>query len=122
MAAAPLSHTVRVEPAGLDIEVRHGETLFDAAWREGYDWPTICLGQARCTYCHVRVRADGTAALSRVEKDEQLAIQRIARRLYSLDTSGLRLACQLRVITGDIVVEQPAFRGERRPDAQNPES
>jgi len=124
MTAAPLPrtpHTVRVEPAGLEIEVRPGETLFDAAWREGYDWPTICLGQALCTHCHIRLLSADAAALSPIEKDERLALQRVARRLYKLDMTGLRLACQMEIFAGDLVVEQRTFRGERRPDAESPE-
>lgn len=124
MSAAPsprTPHTVRVEPAGLEIEVRPGETLFDAAWREGYDWPTICLGQALCTHCHIRLLTVDDAVLSPIEKDERLALQRIARRLYKLDMTGLRLACQMEIYAGDLVVEQRTFKGERRPDAERPE-
>jgi ferredoxin, 2Fe-2S len=117
----PTSHTVRVEPAGLEIEVRPGETLFDAAWREGYAWPTICLGQALCTHCHIRLLSADDAVLSPMEKDERLALQRIARRLYRLDMTGLRLACQMEIVAGDLVVQQPTFKGERRPDADSPQ-
>lgn len=119
MTAAPLPrapHIVRVEPAGVEIEVRPGETLFDAAWREGYAWPTICLGQALCTHCHVRLRDASSAVLSPVGKDERLAIQRISRRLYKGDMAGVRLACQMEISAGDLVVEQTTFRGERRPE------
>lgn len=109
------SHAVRVEPSGLEIRVRPGETLFDAAYREGYDWPTICFGQALCTHCHVRLLDADSAVLTPIEKDEQLALQRVARRLYRNDKTGVRLACQMKVISGDLVVEQRTFRGERSP-------
>jgi ferredoxin len=50
------SHVAHVVPADVDIEVLDGETLFDASWREGYDWPTVCIGQMLCTACHVIVK------------------------------------------------------------------
>jgi len=114
-AQARAPHVVRVEPAGIEITVRPDETLFDAAYRAGYDWPTICFGQALCTHCHVRLLGADSAVLTPVEKDERLALQRVARRLYRSDKAGLRLACQMKIISGDLVVEQRAFRGERSP-------
>lgn len=107
---------VRVEPAGVDIEVFKGETLFDAAWREGYDWPTICLGQALCTACHVRLREGEENVSPLVEREEQQAVQRISRRLYKGDTTGVRLACRL-FVTGAVIVEQSKFCGDRRAEA-----
>src|SRR5262245_8801206 len=119
------SHRVRVEPAGVEVEVLVGETLFDAAWRAGYDWPTICGGQGRCTYCHVRIRpGDEDAGAPAPAEDEHRALRRVARRLYDGDLTGLRLACRLQP-AGDVVVEQPDFGGQRRPmsakDAQGQE-
>jgi ferredoxin len=108
------SHTARVEPAGIEVKVRPRETLFDAAWREGYRWPTLCYGQMKCTFCHVRV-LEGENQLSPAEPGERVMITRVSNRLYDADTRSIRLACQLHV-AGDIVVEQRAFRGERRDD------
>ena len=54
--------TVRVEPDGHVIPVGEGESLIEAAWRQGYDWPTTCYGQARCTACHVEVVSGGEHA------------------------------------------------------------
>lgn len=109
------SHVAHVEPAGVRIEVDDGETLFDAAYRAGYDWPTICGGQARCTHCHVRV-VEGADDLPPVAtENERRLIKRLARRLYGDDEAGLRLACQLE-LCGDVTVEQATFRGERLPD------
>lgn len=110
------SHIVRVVPAGIDIEVFAIETLFDAAWREGYDWPTVCVGQMLCTACHVVVKDGIENVLPVVERQEASAIRRLAQRIYS-DEARVRLACQLR-ITGNVVVEQKVFNGKRRPDAQ----
>jgi ferredoxin, 2Fe-2S len=109
------SHTVRVEPAGIDIEVRPGETLFDAAWREGYEWPTVCMGQMLCTACHVIVCRGAENTLPIVQKDEHSAIRRVSRRLYAGQIDGVRLACQLEV-RGPVTVRQAVFHGKRLND------
>lgn len=108
---------VHVVPADIDIEVFAIETLFDAAWREGYDWPTVCVGQMLCTACHVVVKEGIDNVRPVVERQEASAIRRLAQRIYKGDETGVRLACQLR-ITGDVVVEQKVFNGKRRRDAQ----
>ena len=113
-AGRPVAHVL---PAGIDIEVLETETLFDAAWREGYDWPTVCLGQMLCTACHVVLKEGIDNVRPIVEGQETSAVRRVARRLYQGDEAGIRLACQVR-LTGDVVVEQPTFRGKRRPEAQ----
>lgn len=105
-------HTARVEPAGLEIEVWDSETLFDAAYREGYDWPTICAGQAQCTHCHVRILEGIENVSPATMEKESRAIRRLAGRLYDDDPHGIRLACQLELV-GDIVVQQDVFAGER---------
>lgn len=111
-AASSGAPVARVEPAGVEIVVHPGETLFDAAYREGYDWPTICMGQGTCTHCHVRVR-DGHGATVPVDSErESRAIRRLAQRLYGNDPDGVRLACHLE-LCGDVVVEQSVFKGER---------
>src|ERR1700733_12497272 len=109
------SHVAPVVPADVDIEVLDRETLFDASWREGYDWPTVCVGQMLCTACHVIVKEGLENVRPVVEQQEASAIRRLARRSYKGDETGLRLACQLR-ITGDVVVEQKVFNGKMRED------
>ena len=109
------SHVAHVVPADVDIEVLDGETLFDASWREGYDWPTVCIGQMLCTACHVIVKEGLDNVKPVVEQQEASAIRRLARRMYKGEEAGLRLACQL-CITGDIVVEQKVFNGKMRQD------
>jgi len=96
--------TVRVQPIGADIEVRPGETLIEAAWREGYDWPTSCYGQAQCMVCRVRV-IDGAENLSDMSKEEVDAL-----RMNNLDgIDGVRLACLLEV-HGPATVEKDGVR------------
>lgn len=108
---------VSVEPAGVVVEVREGETLFDAAYREGYDWPTVCAGQGTCSRCHVRV-LEGADRLTPVAapEPEQRVIKRVAQRNYDNKTDGIRLACQIG-FTDDATVEQLAFNGQRLPGA-----
>lgn len=106
-----------VEPSGVVIEVRDGETLFDAAYREGYDWPTVCAGQGTCSRCHVRI-LQGADHVSPAEasEPEQRVIKRVAQRNYENKTDGIRLACQIE-FTSDVTVEQLVFQGQRLPGA-----
>lgn len=97
--------TVRVEPDGHVIPVSTGETLIEAAWRQGYDWPTACYGQARCTACHVEIVSGGDHAAP-ATTDEVEALRMVAHR-----GRVLRLACRLRV-TDDVIVHK---RGVRPP-------
>ncbi len=100
---------VRVQPLDVDIEVRPGETLIEAAWREGYEWPTVCYGQAECTACHVVV-VEGVDNLSDVGRDEEKALELVrSSGLRNLDAR--RLACRLQ-FHGPAIVEK---RGVRRP-------
>ena len=71
--------TVRVEPAGIDIDVEPEETLMEAADRLGYDWPT---GEKLCSDM-----AD--------QEEETLA--------NNDRPDGARLACQL-LVNGDVTV------------------
>lgn len=108
---------VRVEPAGVVIGVMTGETLFDAAYREGYDWPTVCAGQGTCSRCHVRVlQGADQVTPAVVPEPEQRVIKRVAQRNYENKTEGIRLACQIE-FAADVTVEQLVFRGERLPGA-----
>lgn len=98
---------VRVEPLGVDLEVRPGETLIEAAWREGYDWPTVCFGRAECTACQVLV-IDGAANLSEVGPDEAKALQMLRSSGLS-NLAARRLACRLEA-DGPATVEKPGVR------------
>jgi 2Fe-2S ferredoxin len=97
--------------------VLDNETLFDAAWRQGYDWPTVCVGQMRCTACHVIVKQGIEHVKPVVERQEASAIKRLAQRIYKGDEAGVRLACQLN-ITGSVVVEQRVFNAKLRQAAE----
>lgn len=108
---------VAVVPAGVVIEVRENETLFDAAYREGYDWPTVCAGQGTCSRCHVRILEGHDQVAPAVPNlAEERVIRRVAQRSYGNDAEGIRLACQIE-FTGDVTVRQSVFQGERLPGA-----
>lgn len=96
--------TVRVEPDGHHISVAEGESLIEAAWRQGYTWPTTCFGQARCTACRVEILA-GTENVDPPEGDEVDALTSLGRRR----SRTVRLACRLRP-GGDLVVVKHGVR------------
>jgi 2Fe-2S ferredoxin len=99
---------VTVEPKGIILDVIDGETIMGAASREGYQWPTVCGGQASCKACTCEVRSDpdALASLSRLELTE------LERTFPTLHRDGwpLRLACQAKPIA-DVTVFK---RGVRR--------
>jgi len=88
--------TVRVSPGDITFEVEAGETVFDAALRAGWGWPTTCYGQAQCTRCHMKVVA-GDSLLAEPDAPERAIIERLARIAYRKEPDVvLRLACQVR--------------------------
>jgi ferredoxin len=92
---------VRVNPIGIDIEVEPGESLMEAAERQGYDWPTICGGVGMCTMCWVRIGA-GEENAEPMEQLERDALETYRWNDGKLEP-GVRLGCQLRM-TGDATV------------------
>lgn len=99
---------VHVEPADLDIEVEPGETIIEAAWRQGYHWPTICYGDATCTVCHLEVLA-GEENLSPVEDEEADALEHNLPTARRRDLTRIRLACRA-LASGDVRVRKPGVR------------
>ena len=88
--------TVRVSPGDISIDVAPGETVFDAALRAGWVWPTTCYGQAQCTRCHMKVVA-GAAGLEEPDANERAIVDRLASIAYRKEPDVvLRLACQVR--------------------------
>ncbi len=99
---------VRVEPAGIDLQVGVGETVFAAALRTDLTWPTICYGQARCTACALRV-IDGHQNLVPPDSVEQGVLRQLASRRGRRSSRDTRLACRL-TVTGDVTVEKRGVR------------
>lgn len=106
---------VRVEPAGLVLEVADGETVMAAAQRAGYRWPTICNGMATCRTCALKV-LDGLDHLVPAGPAEQTALAELPPSQQRLD---VRLACQLEV-RGSVIVEKRGVRPARRVTTSEP--
>ncbi|MEZ5963749.1 MAG: 2Fe-2S iron-sulfur cluster-binding protein [Planctomycetota bacterium] len=82
---------VRFSGCDRDLEVELGESLLDAALRQGVAIDHACGGVCACSTCHIKITR-GAEALSAADEDE----------LDQLDTArgvGLnsRLACQAKV-------------------------
>ncbi len=106
-AADPEGFSVRVEPAGLEIQVGPGEALMQAAIRQGYRWPTICDGRADCGVCFVRVRAGDDRLSPRTREESDLLGE---FRPTKSDPAASRLACRLFVHGDGVVVFRPGVR------------
>jgi 2Fe-2S ferredoxin len=100
-----LTPLVLVRPAEIELAVEGGETLFQAAERAGYRWPTICGGQGTCRTCFVRVH-EGAEHCSEIDPLEAEGIGALRQPL----DGTVRLACRLRV-SGPVTVTK---RGVRR--------
>ncbi|MGZ3676562.1 MAG: 2Fe-2S iron-sulfur cluster-binding protein [Ktedonobacterales bacterium] len=99
---------MRVEPAGIEIDVRPGESVMEAAWRAEYTWPTLCFGMGTCTACQCEV-LDGLHLLSERTEAEIHMLGDLNRRVRRANPRRVRLACQLKV-TGDITVRKPGVK------------
>ena len=99
---------VTVLPAGIELEVRDGESVAEAAWRQGYIWPTQCYGQADCITCFTKIVGGELCA----QPAEELELDAIRFKMSSrMRTNSLvRLGCQLRVTGEDLVLEKVGFR------------
>lgn len=105
---------VLVHPMEIQLEVRVGETAFDAARRLGYRWPTLCGGQGTCTTCHMMVN-EGVTNLSEITAYETEGLSRVLPRGKG---GTFRLACQAKVL-GDVAVTKRGVRPlAPRTDAQ----
>lgn len=95
----------RVTIAGSDVEidVRPNESVAEAAWRQGYNWPTKCWGQMECMQCFVRIK-DGEINIVPADDDEVFAM----RTLFPprLRSRMVRLGCRIRVSGPGVVLEK----------------
>lgn len=98
---------VTIVPGNMQIEVAAGETLAQAAWRQGYHWPTTCWGEMQCMVCAAVVRS-GEHAAEPASQAEEAAISACMPRFRQ--QPGTRLACQLRATGDGLVVEKEGVR------------
>ena len=98
---------VHVDSSEVDIEVADGETLFLAAHRAGYYWPTTCNGAGTCLICWTLIE-DGAERCSPVGEWEQEQIDHLKTFVNHHDKQ-VRLACRVRPL-GDIVVRKTGVK------------
>lgn len=105
---------VHLEPLGVTLDVEEGERLIEAAWRQGYFWPTTCHGDAQCGRCFFEVE-DGSENLTPPDDEELETLDLVLNRPHPAH-ERVRLACRT-CFTGDAVVRRrgPRYLG-RNPE------
>lgn len=90
-------------PQGAVIDADSGESILDAALRNGIEIEHACEKSCACTTCHVLVR-EGFASLSPSDEleDDQLD------KAWGLEPDS-RLGCQAIVADQNLVVELPRY-------------
>jgi ferredoxin len=109
-------HRVTVEPHGIELEVKDGQTVFRVAHECGLKWPTRCGGGRTCTLCTMVV-LEGAENLSRPDVDESFLVAPIARRA-GVEPMRIRMACAAKV-KGRVVV-RPRYRFGDTGDDEEP--
>ncbi|MGB5871165.1 MAG: 2Fe-2S iron-sulfur cluster binding domain-containing protein [Albidovulum sp.] len=109
------TYTVRLEPIGVDLEVEEGETILDAAFRQGISLPHGCK-EGQCSACKCNL-LDGevdllkysTFALSDGEKEQggillcrSLALEDLTIELLNFDEELLSKSIAVKDFTGRI--------------------
>lgn len=90
-------------PQGAVVEAQSGETIIEAALRNGIDIEHACEMSCACTTCHVVVR-EGFASLEPSDELEDDMLD----KAWGLEPES-RLSCQARVGATDLVVEIPRY-------------
>jgi len=90
-------------PEGAVIDAETGESILDAALRNGVDIEHACEKSCACTTCHVIIREGlGTLEPSDELEDDMLD------KAWGLEPDS-RLSCQALVTDTDLVVEIPRY-------------
>ncbi|ABP80678.1 ISC system 2Fe-2S type ferredoxin [Stutzerimonas stutzeri] len=90
-------------PEGAVIQAKTGETVLDAALRNGIDIEHACEKSCACTTCHVVVR-EGFQSLEASDELEDDMLD----KAWGLEPNS-RLSCQAVVADTDLVVEIPKY-------------
>jgi 2Fe-2S ferredoxin len=90
-------------PEGKVIEAEAGETVCDAALREGIEIEHACEKSCACTTCHVIVRE----GFNSLEESDELEDDMLDKA-WGLEPES-RLSCQAVVGDADLVVEIPRY-------------
>ena len=90
-------------PQGAVVEAQSGETIIEAALRNGIDIEHACEMSCACTTCHVIVRE----GFNSLEPSDELEDDMLDKA-WGLEPES-RLSCQARVGDEDLVVEIPRY-------------
>lgn len=90
-------------PQGAVIEANVGETICDAALRQGIAIEHACEKSCACTTCHVVVR-EGFDSLNELDELEEDMLD----KAWGLEAES-RLSCQAVVADEDLVIEIPRY-------------
>lgn len=97
-----LPHEV-ICPEGAVIEVEPGESICEAALRNGIEIEHACEMSCACTTCHVYVR-EGFDSLEEADELEEDYLD----KAWGVDPDS-RLSCQAMVADQDLVIEIPRY-------------
>ena len=100
--------TITVQPEGIVIQGPSGATIMEAARALGYYWPTTCDAQGICTSCAAQV-LKGWANLTPMGRSEQRTLEGELGSI-AVRRGRWRLACQARLVDGDVEVLKPGVR------------
>jgi ferredoxin, 2Fe-2S len=90
-------------PEGAVLTARRGETLIDAALRQGVEIEHACEKSCACTTCHVIVREGFDSLPASAEAEDDLL-----DKAWGLEPES-RLGCQAQVGDEDLVIEIPKY-------------
>lgn len=90
-------------PEGAVVEAQAGETIIEAALRNGIEIEHACEMSCACTTCHVIVRE----GFSSLEPSDELEDDMLDKA-WGLEPES-RLSCQAKVADKDLVVEIPRY-------------
>jgi len=90
-------------PNGTVIQAEPGETICDAALRQGLAIEHACEKSCACTTCHVVVR-EGFGSLNELDELEEDMLD----KAWGLEAES-RLSCQAIVADEDLVIEIPRY-------------
>ncbi len=90
-------------PEGKVIEANTGESVLDAALRNGMNIEHACEKSCACTTCHIIVR-EGLDSLAESSENEDDMLD----KAWGLEPAS-RLGCQAMIAEDDLVVEIPRY-------------
>ena len=90
-------------PEGMIVDAKVGETVLDAALRNGMEIEHACEKSCACTTCHVIIREGFDALLESDELEDDML-----DKAWGLEPES-RLSCQVELTNEDLVVEIPKY-------------